>query len=64
MSNSLLSTLKDRPLLADGAMGTQLQEAGLESGGCGEAWNLDEPDRVVAIQRRYCLLYTSDAADE
>jgi 5-methyltetrahydrofolate--homocysteine methyltransferase len=34
-------------------MGTQLQEAGLESGGCGEAWNLDEPDRVVAIQRRY-----------
>ena len=53
MSNSLLGTLRDRPLLADGAMGTQLQEAGLESGGCGEAWNLDEPDRVVAIQRRY-----------
>ena len=53
MSNSLLGTLRDRPLLGDGAMGTQLQEAGLESGGCGEAWNLDEPDRVVAIQRRY-----------
>ena len=53
MSNKLLDTLKERPLLGDGAMGTQLQEAGLESGGCGEAWNLDEPDRVVAIQRRY-----------
>ena len=53
MSNTLLDTLRDRPLLGDGAMGTQLQEAGLESGGCGEAWNLDEPDRVVAIQRRY-----------
>ena len=53
MSNSLLGTLRDRPLLGDGAMGTQLQEAGLESGGCGEEWNLDEPDRVVAIQRRY-----------
>mgnify|MGYP002832334868 CR=1 FL=1 len=24
-----------------------------EAGGCGEAWNLDEPDRVIAIQRRY-----------
>jgi 5-methyltetrahydrofolate--homocysteine methyltransferase len=40
-------------LLGDGAMGTQLQQAGLESGGCGEAWNLDHPDRVLAIQRRY-----------
>src|SRR5262249_15996323 len=26
---------------------------GLESGGCGEAWNLDHPERVLAIQRRY-----------
>jgi 5-methyltetrahydrofolate--homocysteine methyltransferase len=34
-------------------MGTQLQQAGLESGGCGEAWNVDHPDRVLAIQRRY-----------
>ena len=53
MSNTLLETIKERPLLGDGAMGTQLQEAGLESGGCGEAWNLNEPERVVAIQRRY-----------
>jgi 5-methyltetrahydrofolate--homocysteine methyltransferase len=51
-----------RVLLADGAMGTQLQQAGLEPGGCGEAWNLDHPDRVRAIQRAYveagsdCLL--------
>ena len=35
MSNTLLDTLRDRPLLGDGAMGTQRQEAGLESGGCG-----------------------------
>jgi 5-methyltetrahydrofolate--homocysteine methyltransferase len=34
-------------------MGTQLQRAGLEPGGCGEAWNLDHPDRVLAIQRGY-----------
>lgn len=49
----LLSAIRDRVLLGDGAMGTQLQQAGLESGGCGEAWNLDHPDRVRAIQRRY-----------
>ena len=58
----LLAALRGRVLLADGAMGTQLQRAGLESGGCGEAWNIDHPDRVEAIQRAYvdagsdCLL--------
>jgi 5-methyltetrahydrofolate--homocysteine methyltransferase len=34
-------------------MGTQLQAAGLESGGCGERWNLAHSDRVLAIQRAY-----------
>jgi 5-methyltetrahydrofolate--homocysteine methyltransferase len=44
---------RTRPLLGDGAMGTQLMLAGLEQGSCGEAWNLTAPDRVLAIQRRY-----------
>jgi 5-methyltetrahydrofolate--homocysteine methyltransferase len=34
-------------------MGTQLMLAGLEQGACGEAWNLTQPERVLAIQRRY-----------
>jgi 5-methyltetrahydrofolate--homocysteine methyltransferase len=42
-----------RPLLGDGAMGTQLMLAGLEQGNCGEAWNLTHPERVLAIQQRY-----------
>ena len=50
---SLLEAIKARVLLSDGAMGTQLQRAGLEPGGCGEAWNKDHPDRVLAIQRGY-----------
>jgi 5-methyltetrahydrofolate--homocysteine methyltransferase len=49
----LLAALEQAVLLGDGAMGTQLQHAGLESGGCGEAWNLDHPERVLAIQRAY-----------
>jgi 5-methyltetrahydrofolate--homocysteine methyltransferase len=49
----LLDVIKTRPLLGDGAMGTQLMFAGLEQGNCGEAWNLSHPDRVLAIQRRY-----------
>ena len=49
----LQEEIKERPLLGDGAMGTQLMLAGLEQGNCGELWNLTEPERVLAIQRRY-----------
>ncbi len=60
--SNLLEAIQTRVLLSDGAMGTQLQYAGLESGGCGEAWNLDHPERILKIQRAYveagsdCLL--------
>ena len=53
MKKPLLAALKERPLLGDGAMGTQLMFAGLEQGNCGEAWNLTQPEKVLAIQRRY-----------
>jgi 5-methyltetrahydrofolate--homocysteine methyltransferase len=53
MRTSLKEAILQRPLLADGAMGTQLMFAGLEQGGCGEAWNLTHPEKVLAIQRRY-----------
>jgi 5-methyltetrahydrofolate--homocysteine methyltransferase len=49
----LHEAVRERPLLGDGAMGTQLMIAGLEQGNCGEEWNLTQPDRVLAIQRRY-----------
>jgi len=53
MKKLLQDAVRDRPLLCDGAMGTQLMIAGLEQGNCGEAWNLTHPGRVLAIQRRY-----------
>ncbi len=62
MKSRFLEALESRVLLGDGAMGTQLQLAGLESGHCGEAWNVDHAERVMAIQRGYveagsdCLL--------
>ena len=62
MSLNLLEEIRTRVLLCDGAMGTQLQQLGLEPGGCGEAWNLTHADRLLTIQRAYvdagsdCLL--------
>ncbi len=53
MKKPLLEALRDRPLLGDGAMGTQLMFAGLEQGNCGEEWNVTHPEKVLAIQRRY-----------
>lgn len=53
MKKPLLETLKSRRLLGDGGMGTQLMLAGLEQGSCGEAWNLEAPEKVLNIQRAY-----------
>ena len=53
MTSRLLEAIRTRVLLGDGAMGTQLQAAGLEPGGCGEAWNVESPTKVLEIQRAY-----------
>src|ERR1022692_4989722 len=53
MKERLQDVIRRRPLLGDGAMGTQLMLAGLAQGNCGEAWNVTQPKRVLAIQRRY-----------
>src|SRR5215471_21652123 len=53
MKKPLLEAVRERPLLGDGAMGTQLMLAGLAQGNCGEEWNTAHPERVLAIQRRY-----------
>ncbi len=53
MKLPLHQACQQRPRLGDGAMGTQLMQAGLAQGNCGEAWNLTHPEKVLAIQRRY-----------
>ena len=42
-----------KPILLDGAMGTMLMAAGLESGDPPEEWNTLHPDRVRAVHRAY-----------
>ena len=50
----LLKTLEtSKILLGDGAMGTQLQEAGWEMGDCPESWNEEYPEKVLAILAGY-----------
>jgi methionine synthase I (cobalamin-dependent) len=40
-------------LIADGATGTMLQDAGLPTGMPGEAWVLDRPDEILNLHRAY-----------
>ena len=49
----ILSYLKDHIVILDGAMGTQLQAAGLAPGEIPETWNLTHPDQITAIHQRY-----------
>ncbi len=49
----LRQTLARRPLLGDGATGTQLQQLGLAPGACGELWNATHPDHVRQVHQGY-----------
>ena len=53
MSRFLEALRSGRVLLMDGAMGTQLQHAGLKPRECGEAWNVTHPSAVRTIHDRY-----------
>lgn len=51
---TLHDLLQNQPiLLGDGAMGTMLFAAGLESGASPELWNVEHPDRVMNVHRAY-----------
>ncbi|NJM29459.1 MAG: betaine--homocysteine S-methyltransferase [Rhizobiales bacterium] len=51
---SFTEALSTRPwLLADGATGTNYFQMGLVSGDAPELWNVDHPDRVRSLHRRF-----------
>ena len=52
--NRLAALIGDhRPVVLDGAMGTLLQDSGLEDGDPGELWNLENQDAVRAAHTAY-----------
>ncbi len=64
-STPLLQELSRRPLVCDGAMGTQLLARGLASGECGMTWNVTRPGDVGGIHLAYrnagCDLITTNS---
>lgn len=52
--NRFSRALAERPwLLADGATGSNLFDMGLTSGDAPELWNIDHPDRIALLHRRF-----------
>lgn len=53
MHATLEQLLNDKPVILDGAWGTQLQKLGLPSGQCPDLWNLENPERVFQVAKSY-----------
>src|SRR5262249_56973949 len=53
VEHPFLARLARGPLLADGAMGTELLARGARLDQCLDAFNLDQPDIVQQIHREY-----------
>ena len=49
----IISLLKKKILILDGATGTELQKRGMPSGVCPEVWCLDHPEVIQEIHRVY-----------
>ncbi len=53
MSPALLDLARQRTVLLDGGLGTELMARGMSLGECPEAWNVLRPDDVRSVHRAY-----------
>lgn len=53
MSKDIESLLKEKVLVLDGAMGTMLQNKGMNPGDCPEQFGVDHPEILTDIHRQY-----------
>ena len=53
MKSLLEQLLREKPVITDGAWGTQIQNLGLEAGACPDAWNLENPDAIEKVAASY-----------
>jgi methionine synthase I (cobalamin-dependent) len=53
MKPLLEQLLREKPVITDGAWGTQIQNLGLEAGACPDAWNLENPTAIEKVAASY-----------
>ena len=53
MKKNILDLAAEKVVVFDGAMGTMLLASGLPTGGTPELWNIEQPQVVEEIHRKY-----------
>ncbi len=53
MARTIFDLIKERTVLLDGGMGTELIRHGFPKGACPESWNVEKPDIVQKIHKSY-----------
>ncbi|MBE0461047.1 MAG: homocysteine S-methyltransferase family protein, partial [Candidatus Aminicenantes bacterium] len=53
MASSILELINERIILLDGGIGTELIRHGFPQGTCPESWNLERPELITKIHKRY-----------
>ncbi len=53
MTRTIFDLVKERVVLLDGGMGTELIKHGFPQGECPESWNVEKPDLVKKIHMSY-----------
>lgn len=53
MNRTIFDLLKERTVLFDGGLGTELMRHGLPLGTCPETWNVERPDVVQGVHASY-----------
>ena len=47
------SLTENKPLILDGATGSNMMKAGMPRGCCAESWFLENPQHIMALQKAY-----------
>ena len=53
MASNIFDLIKERTILLDGGMGTELIKHGIPQGACSESWNAEKPEIVKKIHKSY-----------
>jgi 5-methyltetrahydrofolate--homocysteine methyltransferase len=53
MASNIFDLIKERTILLDGGMGTELIKHGIAQGACSESWNAEKPEIVKKIHQSY-----------
>ena len=55
MSETILDAIQRRVVVFDGGFGTELIARGFPQGACPETWNVEKPEVVKEIHKRYTM---------